>query len=240
MRIANTLEGAVAPYKRLCQRYPDATGEDYIPSALREPGNRCARLRASVQYAARRDRIEDGYRSSNPADDLQPTPHRDLHEDHPLAGQSEHLQLGEERQHQRQLDRTLLRTQLAALARAGEESAEFWGGLGREFHRSNSFAHCSLPRRMASPLRESDWKLTELNYCVSFSFQWMRSKYPPSRTAHSLKRNRQCIELGPAVGALFGDERPPRYSNAHGFMGFFHVLDASSHIFFIHGCLRLT
>ena len=30
MRIANTMEGAVAPYKRLCQRYPDAKGEDYL------------------------------------------------------------------------------------------------------------------------------------------------------------------------------------------------------------------
>src|SRR4029078_8814062 len=30
MRIANTLDGAVAPYKRLCQRYPDAKGEDYL------------------------------------------------------------------------------------------------------------------------------------------------------------------------------------------------------------------
>ena len=30
MRIANTMEGAIAPYKRLCQRYPDATGEDYL------------------------------------------------------------------------------------------------------------------------------------------------------------------------------------------------------------------
>jgi hypothetical protein len=30
MRIANTLEGAVAPYNRLHQRYPDAKGEDYI------------------------------------------------------------------------------------------------------------------------------------------------------------------------------------------------------------------
>ena len=30
LRIANTLEGAVAPYNRLCQRYPEATGEDYI------------------------------------------------------------------------------------------------------------------------------------------------------------------------------------------------------------------
>ena len=30
MRIANTLEGAVAPYHRLRQRYPDAIGEDYI------------------------------------------------------------------------------------------------------------------------------------------------------------------------------------------------------------------
>ena len=30
MRIANTLDGAVAPYKRLRQRYPDATEEDYI------------------------------------------------------------------------------------------------------------------------------------------------------------------------------------------------------------------
>ena len=30
MRVANTLEGAVAPYMRLRQRYPDATGKDYI------------------------------------------------------------------------------------------------------------------------------------------------------------------------------------------------------------------
>ena len=30
MRIANTMEGAVAPYNRLCQRYPDAKGEDYL------------------------------------------------------------------------------------------------------------------------------------------------------------------------------------------------------------------
>ena len=30
MRIANTLEGAVAPHNRLRQRYPDTTGEDYI------------------------------------------------------------------------------------------------------------------------------------------------------------------------------------------------------------------
>jgi hypothetical protein len=30
MRIANTMEGAVAPYNRLCQRYPDAKGKDYI------------------------------------------------------------------------------------------------------------------------------------------------------------------------------------------------------------------
>ena len=30
MRIANTLEGAVAPYNRQRQRYRDATGEDYI------------------------------------------------------------------------------------------------------------------------------------------------------------------------------------------------------------------
>lgn len=30
MRMAHTLEGAVAPYKRLCERYPEATGEDYL------------------------------------------------------------------------------------------------------------------------------------------------------------------------------------------------------------------
>lgn len=30
MRVANTMEGAVAPYERLCARYPDAGGEDYI------------------------------------------------------------------------------------------------------------------------------------------------------------------------------------------------------------------
>lgn len=30
MRMAHTLEGAIAPYKRLCERYPDATGEDYL------------------------------------------------------------------------------------------------------------------------------------------------------------------------------------------------------------------
>jgi hypothetical protein len=30
MRMAHTLEGAAGPYKRLCERYPDATGEDYL------------------------------------------------------------------------------------------------------------------------------------------------------------------------------------------------------------------
>jgi len=30
MRMAHTLEGAVAPYKRLCERYPEATGEHYL------------------------------------------------------------------------------------------------------------------------------------------------------------------------------------------------------------------
>jgi hypothetical protein len=30
MRMAHTLEGAVAPYKRVCERYPEATGEDYL------------------------------------------------------------------------------------------------------------------------------------------------------------------------------------------------------------------
>ena len=30
LRIANTLEGAVAPYNRLRQRYPDAIEEDYL------------------------------------------------------------------------------------------------------------------------------------------------------------------------------------------------------------------
>lgn len=30
MRMAHTLEGAVAAYNRLCKRYPDATGEDYL------------------------------------------------------------------------------------------------------------------------------------------------------------------------------------------------------------------
>ena len=30
MRMAHILEGAVAPYKRLCERYPEATGEDYL------------------------------------------------------------------------------------------------------------------------------------------------------------------------------------------------------------------
>ena len=127
MRIANTMEGAVAPYNRLCQRYPDAKGEDYLFLPHYENRATAARLRAAVQCAARRDRAEDGYCSSNPANDLQPSAYRDLHEDHSLAGQSEHLQLGEERRHERQSDRTLLRTQPAALARSGEEFEEFWG-----------------------------------------------------------------------------------------------------------------
>ena len=42
---------------------------------------------------------EDGYSSANGTDDLQPSAYGDLHEDHSLAGQSEHLQLGEERRH---------------------------------------------------------------------------------------------------------------------------------------------
>jgi len=29
-RMAATMPGAVAPFKRLCRRYPDATGEDYL------------------------------------------------------------------------------------------------------------------------------------------------------------------------------------------------------------------
>ena len=45
------------------------------------------------------------------------------------------------------------------------------------------------------------------------------------------------VILGPTVGALVGDERPPPYSHAHGFMGFFHMLDAPGHIFFLHGGL---
>ena len=43
----------------------------------------------------------------------------------------------------------------------------------------------------------------------------------------------------PVVGAPVGERAPP-YSHAHGFMGFFHVLDASSHIFLLHRRLRLT
>ena len=102
MRIANTLEGAVAPYKRLCQRYPDATGEDYLFLPHYENRATAARVFARQFNALLEEtRAEDGCRSSNPADDLQPTPYRDLHEDHSLAGQSEHLQPRQERRHQR-------------------------------------------------------------------------------------------------------------------------------------------
>jgi hypothetical protein len=39
------------------------------------------------------------------------------------------------------------------------------------------------------------------------------------------------------VGAPVGDERPLGSSLAHGFVGFFHVLDASVRIVFLHGGL---
>jgi hypothetical protein len=87
------IEGAVAPYNRLCQRYPDAKGEDYLFLPHYENRVTAARVFAR-QFNALLE--ETGLKmdavSSNPADDLQPTPHRDLHADYSLSGQSEHLQ----------------------------------------------------------------------------------------------------------------------------------------------------
>jgi hypothetical protein len=60
---------------------------------------------------------------------LLPASHRDLHEDHSLTRQGQHLQPSEERRNQRGADRTVLRQASAALTRDGQEPAEFWGEL---------------------------------------------------------------------------------------------------------------
>lgn len=101
MRIANTLEGAIAPYKRLCQRYPNATGEDYLFLPHYENRATAARVIAR-QFNARLE--ETGLKMDavlQTERTIYSLRHTAICMDHPLVWQSEHLQPCEERSHQR-------------------------------------------------------------------------------------------------------------------------------------------
>jgi hypothetical protein len=81
--------------------------------------------------------------------------------------------------------------------------------------------------------------------------RWMKSGRAAERTAITVVV-RTTMSTGGAATDKLGDaqlpisggrsrwcERPPTSSHAHGFVGFFHVLDASVRIVFLHGGLRL-
>ena len=141
MRIANTLEGAVAPYKRLCQRYPDAKGEDYIFLPHYENRATAARVFARQFNAL----LEETELKMDAVLQTQRTIYSLRHSAICMRiilsqGKVNIFNLAKNAGTSAQSDRTLLCPQPAAVARAREEPAEFWGGVGGE-----SFSGASPP-----------------------------------------------------------------------------------------------
>ena len=104
-RVANTMSGAVSAYERIKARYPDAGGEDYL--FLPDYPNRATASRIfQRQFNQLLDetglKYEPGDRDG--AQRLLPSAHRDLHEDHSLTRQGQHLQPRQECRHQRRAD----------------------------------------------------------------------------------------------------------------------------------------
>ena len=101
-RVANTMSGAVSAYERIKARYPDAGGEDYL--FLPDYPNRATASRIfQRQFNQLLDETGLKYDpvDGDGAQRLLPAPHRDLHADHPLTRQGQHLQPRQECWHQR-------------------------------------------------------------------------------------------------------------------------------------------
>ena len=129
-RVANTMAGAVSAYERIKARYPDAGGEDYL--VLPDYPNRATASRIFQRQF--NQLLDETGLKHNPVTETKRSVYclrhtRDLHEDHSLTRQGQHLQPRQERRHQRRADRALLCQASAALARDGEEPAEFRGGV---------------------------------------------------------------------------------------------------------------
>ena len=129
-RVANTMAGAVSAYERIKARYPDAGGEDYL--VLPDYPNRATASRIFQRQF--NQLLDETGLKHNPVTETKRSVYclrhtRDLHEDHSLTRQGQHLQPRQERRHQRRADRALLCQASAALTRDGEEPAEFRGTI---------------------------------------------------------------------------------------------------------------
>jgi len=86
-------------------------------------------LPAPVQSAVGRDRSQASSGHEHGAQCLLPAPHADLHEDHSLTRQGQHIQPRQKCWNQRETDWTLLCQASAAFARDGEEPSELRGEI---------------------------------------------------------------------------------------------------------------
>ena len=135
MRVANATAGAVTPYQRLCDRYPDAGGDDYIFMPHRK-NRKTASRDFSRQF---NELLEVTKLKMDPILQTERTVYslrhtaictRNILSRRP----GQHFQPRKERRHRRGANRTLLRAELPVIGRDGEEPPELWKLGGGKFH----------------------------------------------------------------------------------------------------------